>query len=148
MQAATAAPFKKIDRLPRDIAAGRRAGGCIVLRSRIPLQPYPPQLPPLRGAGRRWAALGGAGRRSAPATPGSRSVFFTGWAATSGCRRRPEPSAAGVIVIDRPAARGIQGYLPNTDFSRSVVRAAGLRRICCSSWPITWNRPSSAFSVT
>jgi feruloyl-CoA synthase len=53
MTDSTAAPFKKIDWLPRDIAVERRADGSLVLRSRIPLQEYPPHLlQPLH----RWAA--------------------------------------------------------------------------------------------
>jgi feruloyl-CoA synthase len=49
----TAAPFRKIDWLPRDIAVERRADGCIVLRSRTPLKAPPPHLPHLL---RHWAA--------------------------------------------------------------------------------------------
>jgi feruloyl-CoA synthase len=48
----TAAPFRKIDWLPRDIAVERRADGCIVLRSRTPLKTPPPHLPQLL---RHWA---------------------------------------------------------------------------------------------
>jgi hypothetical protein len=39
-------------------------------------------------------------------------------------------------------------YLPNTVFSNSVVRAAGLARIFFSSSPTMWNSPSSDLSVT
>ena len=39
-------------------------------------------------------------------------------------------------------------YLPNTVFSRSVVRAAGLVRIFFSSSPTMKKRPSSALLVT
>jgi feruloyl-CoA synthase len=49
----TIAPFKKIDWLARDIAVERRADGSLLLRSRIPLKPYPAHLPSLL---RRWAA--------------------------------------------------------------------------------------------
>ncbi|HEX7882737.1 MAG TPA: AMP-binding protein [Afipia sp.] len=38
-------PFRKVDWLPRDIAVDRRADGVIVLKSRIPLDPYEPHVP-------------------------------------------------------------------------------------------------------
>jgi RHH-type transcriptional regulator, rel operon repressor / antitoxin RelB len=41
-----------------------------------------------------------------------------------------------------------QAYLPNTVFSRSVVRATGSVRIFFSSSPTMWNRPSSDLLVT
>ena len=47
---------------------------------------------------------------------------------------------------DAACGRGV--YLPNTVFSRSVVRAAGLVRIFFSSSPTMWNRPSSDLFVT
>jgi feruloyl-CoA synthase len=50
---ATKAPFKPIDFLPRDIDVERRADGTIVLRNRIPLQPYERHIPAFL---RRWAA--------------------------------------------------------------------------------------------
>jgi feruloyl-CoA synthase len=46
-------PFKKINFLPRDIAAERRPDGVIVLRSRFPLAPYEVHVPAFL---RRWAA--------------------------------------------------------------------------------------------
>src|ERR1700722_6985296 len=46
-------PFKKINFLPRDIAAERRSDGVIVLRLRIPLAPYEAHIPAFL---RRWAA--------------------------------------------------------------------------------------------
>ena len=46
-------PFKKINFLPRDIAAERRPDGVIVLRSRFPLAPYEAHIPAFL---RRWAA--------------------------------------------------------------------------------------------
>jgi feruloyl-CoA synthase len=45
--------FRKMHWLPRDIAVDRRPDGAIVLRSRIPLQPYAQHLPALLA---RWAA--------------------------------------------------------------------------------------------
>ncbi|MBI3701062.1 MAG: AMP-binding protein [Afipia sp.] len=44
-QAAEKPPFRKIDWLPRDIAVERRADGVVVLKSRIPLDPYEPHIP-------------------------------------------------------------------------------------------------------
>lgn len=38
-------PFRKIEWLPRDIAVERRDDGVIVLKSRIPLDPYGPHIP-------------------------------------------------------------------------------------------------------
>lgn len=38
-------PFKKLDWLPRDIAVDRRDDGVMVLKSRIPLNPYAPHIP-------------------------------------------------------------------------------------------------------
>ncbi|MFO1330706.1 MAG: AMP-binding protein [Rubrivivax sp.] len=46
-------PFRPMNWMPRDIAVERRADGVIVLRSRIPLQPYAPHVPSLLA---RWAA--------------------------------------------------------------------------------------------
>ena len=51
--AADAPPFRKIHWLPRDVALERRADGCLILRSRIPLQAYPTHIPSLL---RKWAA--------------------------------------------------------------------------------------------
>jgi len=48
----SAAPFKKIAWLERDIALDRRADGSMVLRSRVPLKPYPPHIPHFL---RHWA---------------------------------------------------------------------------------------------
>ena len=45
-------PFRKLDWLPRDIAAERRADGVIVLKSRIALQPYQAHIPAMLA---RWA---------------------------------------------------------------------------------------------
>ncbi|TKT70771.1 acyl-CoA synthetase [Afipia massiliensis] len=45
--------FRKIDWLPRDIAVERRADGVIVLKSRIPLDPYEPHIPASLA---KWAA--------------------------------------------------------------------------------------------
>ena len=45
-------PFRKIAWLPRDIAVERRPDGVLVLRSRIPLQPYERHLPAFLS---RWA---------------------------------------------------------------------------------------------
>lgn len=45
--------FRKIDWLPRDIAVDRRADGVIVLKSRIPLDPYEPHIPASLA---KWAA--------------------------------------------------------------------------------------------
>ncbi|HPU50633.1 MAG TPA: AMP-binding protein, partial [Burkholderiaceae bacterium] len=52
MEALNQIPFRKIDFLPRDIDVERRADGVIVLRSRIPLDPYERHLPAFL---RRWA---------------------------------------------------------------------------------------------
>jgi feruloyl-CoA synthase len=49
---AAAPPFRKINWLPRDIEVQRRADGCILMRSRIALQPFAPHIPSLL---RRWA---------------------------------------------------------------------------------------------
>jgi feruloyl-CoA synthase len=46
-------PFRKVDWLPRDIAVERRPYGVLVLRSRIPLQPYERHLPAFLN---KWAA--------------------------------------------------------------------------------------------
>jgi feruloyl-CoA synthase len=46
-------PFKKLNWLERDIALDRRADGSMILRSRVPLQPYAPHIPSLL---RKWAA--------------------------------------------------------------------------------------------
>ena len=40
-------PFRRMNWLPRDIAVERRDDGVIVLRSRIPLQPFAPHIPSL-----------------------------------------------------------------------------------------------------
>ena len=45
--------FRKIEWLPRDIAVDRRADGVIVLKSRIPLDPYEPHIPASLA---KWAA--------------------------------------------------------------------------------------------
>lgn len=45
-------PFRKMNWMPRDIAVERRADGTVVLRSRIPLQPFAPHIPSLLA---RWA---------------------------------------------------------------------------------------------
>ena len=46
-------PFKPVSWLKRDIEVARRADGCMVMRSRVPLQPYAPHIPSLL---RKWAA--------------------------------------------------------------------------------------------
>jgi feruloyl-CoA synthase len=43
----SAPPFKKLNWLKRDIEALRRADGSMILRSRVPLQPYPTHIPSL-----------------------------------------------------------------------------------------------------
>ena len=56
-----APPFKKLNWLKRDIEVLRRADGSMILRSRVPLQPYPTHIPSLlhQWAGERPA--GGSG---------------------------------------------------------------------------------------
>jgi feruloyl-CoA synthase len=53
INAVTAPPFRKVDWMPRDIAVERRADGCLVLRSRVPLQAVAPHVPSYL---RHWAA--------------------------------------------------------------------------------------------
>jgi hypothetical protein len=71
--------------------------------------------------------------------------------------RRPVrllPRAAQIARRHLPQAFPTQGelrlagYFPNTCFSRSVARAAGLVRICFSCSPTTVKRPERVFSVT
>jgi feruloyl-CoA synthase len=50
----TAPPFKKLDWLKRDIELIKRADGSMILRSRVPLQPYPTHIPSLL---RKWSAV-------------------------------------------------------------------------------------------
>jgi len=50
--------------------------------------------------------------------------------------------------IVEPHRETCPAYFPNTTFSKSVVRAAGLVRIFFSSSPTMWKRPSSDLSVT
>ena len=45
-------PFKPVNWLKRDIALDKRADGSMVMRSRVPLQPYAPHIPSLL---RQWA---------------------------------------------------------------------------------------------
>src|SRR5262249_34477324 len=52
--------------------------------------------------------------------------------------------AAGAAARDGQRGR----YLANTSLRRSVVRAAGLARICFSCSPSTWKRPSRPLPVT
>jgi feruloyl-CoA synthase len=52
-QATPKPPFRKMNWLPRDIAVERHAHGVIVLKSRIPLQPFAVHIPALLA---RWAA--------------------------------------------------------------------------------------------
>ena len=49
----TLPPFKKLEWLPRDIAVEKRDDGVMVLKSRIPLNPYAPHIPSFL---RRWGA--------------------------------------------------------------------------------------------
>jgi hypothetical protein len=68
------------------------------------------------------------------------SVAREGWSGQT--NRRTHATAA------HRDARSRDVYLPNTVFSRSVVRAAGLVRIFFSSSPTMWNSPSSDLFVT
>src|SRR5262245_17784255 len=45
-------PFRKVEWMERDIAIERRSDGVIVLKSRIPLQPYQAHIPALLA---KWA---------------------------------------------------------------------------------------------
>ena len=47
----TLPPFRKIDWLARDIAVDKRGDGVLVLKSRVPLNPYAPHIPSLL---RKW----------------------------------------------------------------------------------------------
>ena len=67
--------FRKVEWLPRDIAVERRADGVIILKSRIPLQPYEKHIPASlskwakQAPERIWLAQRGGGVRRRCAHP-------------------------------------------------------------------------------
>jgi hypothetical protein len=63
-QATPKPPFRKMNWLPRDIAVERHAHGVIVLKSRIPLQPFAVHIPALLA---RWAIQVWSGRSAVAA---------------------------------------------------------------------------------
>ena len=56
--------FRKIEWLPRDIAVERRPDGVIILKSRIPLQPYEKHIPASLA---KWAKQAPEARQAATA---------------------------------------------------------------------------------
>ena len=63
--------FRKIEWLARDIAVERRPDGVIVLKSRIPLQPYEKHIPASLAKWAQASARAASGWRSAAAPTGN-----------------------------------------------------------------------------